>query len=652
MSKPTRELTSCISARSAAASAEWDGTSSSPLLMARVSSTASPARRAAASASCSESSASAGATADHRGPARSTSARASVSVSPTARASARDRSAQSTASVDRRLIMWTWATATTRRRPAAGGRRATTRAPRARRAGDGCGLVVELLVQPGRRSAGRRCGRATSTATFDQRDRRLQRLGAEVQAPRRLGRHRQQLGVVRRLGQAPRRRGAGPRTSGPSPGTAPRPGGRSPAPRRGGRRPGRGTRARRGRASGARRTASKQRSCSRRRSRPSSWWTMASATRAWENQNWSSLTSTTTPASTSERRSSMRSASDASVTISSASNDADRPYTASASTTRPAAVVEAGDLLAHGLLQRPRQLGVEQVGDTIGRGPTTRISSSTTNGMPAAAPVQRLDERRRRLAAGGREIAATIAPTSVRSSRSRRTCSTACRRSSRSTSSPPGWPRDRSFGRYVAMITRFGHGCWAMRSMRLALAASIQWRSSTTSTTGPLATAAATRSNTAAATSSSAPPVPTSVATASSGRPIEPGWAVTVTRRHAGPAGTRPARATRRVLPMPASPDTRATVGWSPVITSAASTMPARRANGRARPTITGLIPTRPLTALDPLTTLDARSPSVDSRPQCGRESGGRPVRRHAGRDRRGRAPPGEVGGGRSVRVA
>ena len=42
------------------------------------------------------------------------------------------------------------------------------------------------------------------------------------------------------------------------------------------------------------------------------------------------------------------------------------------------------------------------------------------------------------------------------------------------------------------MITRFGHGCWAMRSIRLALAASIQWRSSTTSTSGPAATAAAT----------------------------------------------------------------------------------------------------------------------------------------------------------------
>ena len=46
---------------------------------------------------------------------------------------------------------------------------------------------------------------------------------------------------------------------------------------------------------------------------------------------------------------------------------------------------------------------------------------------------------------------------------------------------------------------------------------------------------------------------------------------------------------------MPASPDTSATAAWSPVITSAASTMPARRANARARPTITGLRPMRPL---------------------------------------------------------
>ena len=346
-------------------------------------------------------------------------------------------------------------------------------------------------------------------------------------------------------------------------------------------------------STGARRTASKQRSWSRRRSRPSSWWTMASATRAWENQNWSSVTSTTTPALTSERRASIRSASDASVTTSSASNDAARPYTASASTTcrrpcsSPASCWRTASSSDHGSSASSRSA-------TIGRGPTTRISSSTTNGMPALRRCRasmNADDGWPPLAS---EIAATIAPTSVRSRRSRRTCSTAWRRSRRRTSSPPGWPRDRSFGRYVAMTTRFGHGCWAMRSMRLALAASTQWRSSTTSTTGPRPTAAATRSKTAAAVVSSAAPGPTSAATASSGRPIEPGWAVTptvVTRDGRDSTSSR----TSRVLPMPASPETRATVAWSPVTTSAASTMPASRANGRARPTITGLIPTRPL---------------------------------------------------------
>ena len=216
---------------------------------------------------------------------------------------------------------------------------------------------------------------------------------------------------------------------------------------------------------------------------------MASATRAWENQNWSSLTSTTTPASTSERSASMRSASDASVTTSNASNEADRPYTASASTTcrrpwaRPASCWRTASSSDQGSSASSRSA-------TIGRGPTTRISSSTTNGIPALRRCSASMKADDGWPPEATEIAAIIAPTSVRSSRSRRTCSTACRRSSRSTSSPPGWPRDRSFGRYVAMITRFGHGCWAMRSMRLALAASIQWRSSTTSTTGPLATAA------------------------------------------------------------------------------------------------------------------------------------------------------------------
>ena len=124
--------------------------------------------------------------------------------------------------------------------------------------------------------------------------------------------------------------------------------------------------------------------------------------------------------------------------------------------------------------------------DTIARGPTTRISSSTTNGMPALRRCSASMNADDGWPPDASEIAATIAPTSVRSRRSRRTCSTEWRRSRRSTSSPPGWPRDRSFGPVGGdRSTRFGHGCWAMRSIRLALAVSIQWRSSTTSTAGP-----------------------------------------------------------------------------------------------------------------------------------------------------------------------
>ena len=92
----------------------------------------------------------------------------------------------------------------------------------------------------------------------------------------------------------------------------------------------------------------------------------------------------------------------------------------------------------------------------------------------------------------------------------------------------------------------------------------------------------------------------TSPVTASNGRPIEPGWAmmpIVVTRAGSESTSSR----TRRVLPMPGSPETSATAGCSDVITSAASTIPARRANGRARPIMIGLIPTRPLSTASTL---------------------------------------------------
>ena len=150
-------------------------------------------------------------------------------------------------------------------------------------------------------------------------------------------------------------------------------------------------------------------------------------------------------------------------------------------------------------------------------------------------------------------------------------------------------------------------------------------------------------------------PGSTSAATASSGRPIEPGWAMTptvVTRRgqrldqlahEARLADARPRRTrARRRAGRRSSPRRRRRC----------------RRGGRTDgpgPTITGLIPTRPLsTALDARgarrrsTRSGRRGRSVGSRPRAGREPGGRPVRRHAGRDRWGRAPPGEVGGGRA----
>ena len=180
-------------------------------------------------------------------------------------------------------------------------------------------------------------------------------------------------------------------------------------------------------------------------------------------------------------------------------------------------------------------------------------------------------------------------------------------------------------------MTKLDHGCWAMRSTRLALAVSIQWRSSITSSAWPLAAAAATKSKNAPATSSPLRLGSTSPITASSGRPIDPGWAVTTIVVTVEGSDCTISR-TSRVLPIPASPETNATAGCSDVITSAASTIPARRAKGRARPTMTGLIPTRPLN-----TTSTLEGPATTA------------IRRAAGRVRRDRAP-GEAGGRRRTR--
>ena len=128
---------------------------------------------------------------------------------------------------------------------------------------------------------------------------------------------------------------------------------------------------------------------------------MASATRAWENQNWSSLTSTTTPAPTSGAEVGQQVGL---VGLGDGEQGLERgrpPVDGERLDDAAAAVVEALDLLADGFLQRPRQLGVEQVGDDR-PGPDDAHQLLDDERDPAAAPVQRLDERRRGVGAGGR----------------------------------------------------------------------------------------------------------------------------------------------------------------------------------------------------------------------------------------------------------
>ena len=140
------------------------------------------------------------------------------------------------------------------------------------------------------------------------------------------------------------------------------------------------------------------------------------------------------------------------------------------------------------------------------------------------------------------------------------------------------------------MITRRGSGCWAMCSSMWALSASIQWRSSITSTTGPAAAAAAMAGTTSRAGS---PPGGQSWLTTSKARPSEPGWAAAIV--DVTPLGRRAMNSRiNRVLPMPASPETSTSSGPSQATTSAASTRPVSRASAAARPTIVDDRPLRP----------------------------------------------------------
>ena len=211
-------------------------------------------------------------------------------------------------------------------------------------------------------------------------------------------------------------------------------------------------------------------------------------------------------------------------------------------------------------------------------------------------------------------------------------------------------------------MTRFGHGCWAMRSMRLALAASTQWRSSIDEHGRAAPRRRRRRGRRRRRPRSS--PVTGRARPARrrrrAGVPIEPGWAVAPSVDGARRQRLDELTHEARLADARPRPDTSATAGWSPVITSAASTMPARRANGRARPTMTGLIPTRPLS-----TVVDARGAPATATPGAVRRRGGpsapgrvrrgspaaEPVRRHAGRDRLVACSSGEVGGARGRRM-
>ena len=222
---------------------------------------------------------------------------------------------------------------------------------------------------------------STSTATFAPARRRAQRLVREVEPPRRLGGDGEQLRVVRRLGQSlggePQRREREPLLE--VPGSAP-PGDRRHLVVAAGTLGVVGER----RVVEHRRPPHRleARSCRRRRSRPSSWWTMASATRAWENQNWSSLTSTTTPG-VDERPEVGEQLGLVGLGDGEQGLERGRPPVHGerlddAAADRARALRPAGGRPPPATTAARHRAGRRR----SRRGPTTRISSSTTNGMP------------------------------------------------------------------------------------------------------------------------------------------------------------------------------------------------------------------------------------------------------------------------------
>ena len=195
--------------------------------------------------------------------------------------------------------------------------------------------------------------------------------------------------------------------------------------------------------------------------------------------------------------------------------------------------------------------------------------------------------------------------TSGWSSRSSRMWVTVWRRSSRGSSSDAGWRRDRASGRYVPTSSSRPPSGSASRSNTATLSESAQWRSS--KTTRPTASAVSCR------TSVDCDPDPflrrparvtdqghqgcvvvgrrrrrSTSRNSSIGRPTVPGSAWPA--RTIVPAGARAISSwMSRVLPMPASPATRATVGTRP-----APSRLVRRSSSADRPTMTGDSPLRP----------------------------------------------------------
>ena len=335
---------------------------------------------------------------------------------------------------------------------------------------------------------------------------------------------------------------------------------------------------------GAWRTASKHRSCRRRRSRPSSWSRWRRPPVRARTRTGRRSTSTTTPADVSARRAS------SSSSLGGLGHDATATRTSPTARTRraprrlvagrgssPSSCCRTASSSDHGSSASSRS-------DTIAWGPTTRISSSTTNGTPAVrrcSASTNADDGARRVGGDRRHHRADLGP--VEPFEPDLLDRVAALQPQHQLATGLTADAGRSAGRWRS-ITRFGQGCWAMRSIRLALAVSIQCRSSITSTAGPRGDGVGDdRRTRQSACSSPARPAGTRPASGIERPAHRTGLGGDADGGDRERASTATTSRTSRVLPMPASPDTSATSGCSPVITSAAS-IDADQAIGRTRP--------------------------------------------------------------------